>query len=909
MALEQQKQKFKSPEDLARKLESKSCYYLASRVRDIWTQVHINSRDWISTLRSQMWEFENIKLTEALWWELVDCKPWNWNTFERPKATNDNLINPENEKIKLISYFWLNRELSKELSKNLGEVWLDLFKMLSSYRKFIENNLWWLDWNIKEKIIRSIGLKVWLINNKLSELRTSEYDKNWTLRDFKNDRWIINSEIKDLFSDTSNKVLPSALALVKGNWDTKKLNKAREMFSSDLTDEWDFDKTWTSFEIHDSIANSWEVFELSEDIDYFRNTWVWFDDFEVNLLNEEDKTIEETAMMFYMAWYSFMIINDIATLIPTVYSPFWAAVWWAYYGTDAFNSEDTMISLWKAIWVIDKDFRAEKAWYQNVISWIWAIPLIWQWMRILTKSATFTKYVSTLSPEKLALFNSMKAQIAEHFGKFFETSKDVNVVWNDYYTKSAKLSWWLFEDFWKEFGKVFSTKLWKLEDWQHFNIWEIVITKVWKNKFELVENWIKTTFTKKELLAKLETTSIEARQLFLSEEKYLQKGINLIDARLNNLWLTVNEISNMNVWEDYVRSFLVNWEEISAILNKLDNWEITISKITRLDWTILEWTNIARFIENVSLKLISQSEELIRWLSFFESRFIFSRVKNLKEWNTIKIWNFDFTRIAWWKYSTQMDWFKVEMTLKQLKEYIWNLSDKDRMVILMDFKKAKLLDTHKLTKVITGWYEVTIWENNAFKARNIKTWVLLEWEDLQRFIDNNIWLLSRRFYWLWIEGWKVLVREWIIKWYEKLWVKTAWDYLAKAWYVEGDKSKFFWDWSRKLDYLWWIILRPATTVRQLIEAIPDRDIEAIFRVIVSWRKEIPIFWNKDLSLFSRIWSSWLWQTGKLAWWLAWFEYARALFNSEDFSFGEYVQQYALFNYWWFLYPIITQAVV
>jgi hypothetical protein len=49
------------------------------------------------------------------------------------------------------------------------------------------------------------------------------------------------------------------------------LKKTKEMFACNLTDDGDFDKTWTSFEIYDSIVNSWEVFDLEKDSEYLKN--------------------------------------------------------------------------------------------------------------------------------------------------------------------------------------------------------------------------------------------------------------------------------------------------------------------------------------------------------------------------------------------------------------------------------------------------------------------------------------------------------------------------------------------------------------------------------------------------------------------------------------------------------------
>jgi hypothetical protein len=66
MAVEQEQQKFESPEKLARALEAKSDYYLASKVRQIGNQVQGNSIDWRAKLKSDLTHYETEKLIAAL---------------------------------------------------------------------------------------------------------------------------------------------------------------------------------------------------------------------------------------------------------------------------------------------------------------------------------------------------------------------------------------------------------------------------------------------------------------------------------------------------------------------------------------------------------------------------------------------------------------------------------------------------------------------------------------------------------------------------------------------------------------------------------------------------------------------------------------------------------------------------
>jgi hypothetical protein len=446
---------------------------------------------------------------------------WAWETINnyliirgsklsKQTTWGNKVVSPEKAReqtsSEILTYFGIDKNSTKDLQKNLDMLWLDLFKFLWGYKNFIENNLSWLNPSILAKIKESIKIKVLLINKKIEELKKKE--KN--LNEFKNNRWIVNNLIQDLFKNLNTQVLPSALALVKNNWDTAKLKKTKEMFACNLTDDGDFDKTWTSFEIYDSIVNSWEVFDLEKDSEYLKNNWLNASDLDLTLLSERDIEVQSKAEIFCYAWLAALIGNDIGSFT-WVWSVPWVIIWSSYSAVDLFNWEDNLISLWKASWYISKEYRVNKEWYENVLAWIWVIPLVWWWLRIVKNSEKLAIFISKLSPEKQVLFNNMISEISEMTPKFisrsFEKFWDTNSV-AEAWTKLWKIPEdkfivWVLEklEVWKPPVKIWEVELSKLDNWRFLTkVWddvrefdlkqvkELISNISWENKISFVQD-------------------------------------------------------------------------------------------------------------------------------------------------------------------------------------------------------------------------------------------------------------------------------------------------------------------------------------------------------------------------------------------------------------------------------------
>ena len=328
-------------------------------------------------------------------------------------------------KAEVIKYFGI--EKADSLISWLQECWLDLFIMLDGYKKYIENNLSWLDKKIVDKIKQSIMIKVWLINWEIEELKTNEQEKYWNLDNFKNNRWILNWQIQDLFEDLNGEILPSAFFLLKytesdnrekfktdarswveywsTNWYDKSveahISEIEEMFSADLDDEWNFDEWFFSTQ---DILWTWNEREskILENI-WFDKSWIT----EISLLNEKDKKIESEATKYFMLAIAAQITIEVwpavawsvvPVLWTAVWALWWAVIWWTIDVVDMFSDTETLLDLVQWAWLVDPSYRMKKTWVDNVLAWIWLIP----WMTVAIKGKKISEFLSKIPKDEVS---------------------------------------------------------------------------------------------------------------------------------------------------------------------------------------------------------------------------------------------------------------------------------------------------------------------------------------------------------------------------------------------------------------------------------------------------------------------------------------------------------------------------
>lgn len=547
-------------------------------------------------------------------------------------------IDSELQKKELLKYFSINEKEVASLMKNLDLLWLNLFQLLAWYKIFIETKLSWIDNSVKEKIKHSIKLKTLLINSKIEELQKDDFYK----KDFKNNRWIVNNEIKEIFEKINSIVLPSAYMLTKTSDNEEKIKRTKEMFNSNLTNDWDFDKTFLSKawfgEFWDSSRNNWEVFNISNEIDLKNLDWIENDLAWLSLLNEKDKEIEDKAIMWYMAWIAALIWNDIASFT-WVWTIPWAVIWWGYWITDAFKNEDLMISILKWSWVIPEEYRTNREWYDNVIAWIWAIPLLWWAIRWASKTVVITKYISKLTPEKLAEFNFMKGEAFEKITSFFKKwengIKPIDI--NNYISKEVTI-----KDI-RDIRKALKTDpslnpQFIAEDW---SIW--TINKIsWSNWKEIVEIgplwWVtKETIDINQLVEKINSNINKWKNIQeLEITRFLWKKESLIKSILpKKPW------EEIKIWDKTIKKtiewkFEYNWakydkaDDIVPVLSRELKDSQIISKIN--EW----WTkNLNKLFAWVDKKEIKIWDGTFRFRIEWENKIL--EIKNGTSWTTKSI--------------------------------------------------------------------------------------------------------------------------------------------------------------------------------------------------------------------------------------------------------------------------------
>lgn len=556
-------------------------------------------------------------------------------------------------------YFWITFEEFRDIQDTFEKYSFDFdFKnFLEWYKNYIEKNLLWLEQNIIEKIKLAIKIK-FLQVTKILEERVAFVDeqiKNWNInisdreKEIKNQRWIIDEKLQDNFSNINNSVLPSAWLLLKHlKWESidKKSSmqiwsrkwysnsvdleiiQAKKMFETNVDENWDFknsklNPSFTQNRLIDLRRNYDSKFAEDNDIGIWKIP---------SILNEQDKEIKEKAEMAYIAWLLVMVWIDWLAFT-WVWTWFSAIVWWTYSAIDAFTSEDFLLTMIKETWYIPDDFKAEKKWYDNALALLWIVPLAWEVLRLSKNTPKIAKFLSKLSPEKLALFNKMKAQIsdkvdkkiAELSGRFW-SSKEVE--WDDLVTKMSKVE----EKTWIQKEEVISNSKW-YEEWK-FDLPNDI----------LIKNWEK---------------SLTPEQLEVVKKVHLEIS----------KWLYQNSTSDIMKMTRVMREAWIN-ENQTRIL--MENWitgkfwflrrtvEETTSFLDRINLSKSD-NKVIRFASNPDME--PKYQKIINWQEFLFTDRMSNWWRNYVFWY-VKVWDKYEQRIfyfsqSWWNWHS-CPWIRVE---------------------------------------------------------------------------------------------------------------------------------------------------------------------------------------------------------------------------------------------------------
>lgn len=290
----------------------------------------------------------------------------------------------------------------QELQRNLGEFWIEwgVTQMLTQYNQYIEKNLWALSPDIREKIYRSIGIRMWNLWTLVDEVKTTQQEnpENGLLTNY---RWIVNSKIEGELWEINNKILPSAQLL--NTWMTDpqrvydaesaiftfdefgetqdagqqrqamsyKISEIEDMFATELDSDGQFDE-WGAESLN---QNATLQIDREEDADIFAAAGGKQEELEgISLLSEADKKLEAETMLYYLCAVG-------VQCLPYV----WAVTGAAADATDIVSSTDSTLDGLKAMWLVPPEYMMEKTALDNILAWA-GIILSVVWFQALAKT-------------------------------------------------------------------------------------------------------------------------------------------------------------------------------------------------------------------------------------------------------------------------------------------------------------------------------------------------------------------------------------------------------------------------------------------------------------------------------------------------------------------------------------------
>lgn len=674
--------------------------------------------------------------------------------LKKPKETIDSISN----------YFNINKKDLENLNNkiNENELNLDIVQFLSEYKNYIETNLNWLDEKILEKIKKAIWLKIKKLSSIIEErikwvdkkVKSWDYKKEDRKKEIQNQRWIINQKLTDLFSDFNNKVLPSA-CVINNKLEInvpKDANQIRKMFSAELTEDWDFNKDWTYFEIIDSNTNSWSVIDSTDEKhkNFMEKNKISSIEW-TSLLNEKDKEIEKKATIYWYWALAWLITNDLASFT-WVWTIPWATIWIAYDWYDVFSDEDAWLLLLRKSWLIDENYRMEKTWIDNVLASIWIIP----WMTALTKSKKLASFTEKLPKADLKYFEEAKNKTSEYIKNLFKKDKKSIVdekmvpdesLWNINKWLEKLISDEAYDNF------IHNKKIDReILEWisLKFQKWEELTPR---------EQAVKIEFSKEieEILKKAKENTTET---FTKTEKKIHepKSDEFIDlSKLSDDYGKISSYASKKFKELFQKT-IKEKSEISV-------WEKTYKK--RKDWKYeIEW-DLNIYKEKEILAKISNEDKI----SFLEKE-AKNRVYTLWE-KTIKLkdWFFDF----WWKYKVSQNeiLFKENWSWRKLSEIESDKFYKDNFEDLL--KKTKWIDVNKVAEDTSKSF--------LSKILDTKLWKI--WKATDEFAESIpvAWHLYILWRWISIKALNEMLTPYnIVKWFKE----------AK-WFKESTKAIIFWN--------------------------------------------------------------------------------------------------------------------
>ncbi len=432
--------------------------------------------------------------------------------------------NIETQKNEVFNFFEFSKNDISDFNNKqeiFEKLWLNFWKILLWYRKYIHENLWGMNPKILSKIKKSIKIKVLKSSEKIDEVLNKIWESDEDLLSYK---WIINEQIGDELGFINYTLLPTAnVYLNKDNIDfwyfdkNKKIEEIEEMFESEVNEDGNFDEWFFSLQVVFNYESSID----SKVLEYNKvEKVVW-----VDMLSEKDRKIEWDLMLKYIAFVSTMMIPYAwaATSVPSDF-------------TDLFWSDEWVFSTMWSYGLLNENelnYKMDKHFYDSLFWFAWLIGTAFgvQWIMKMPKIAKIVLKLEKLWIKKSLIFKSIsdyKKRFSSIIYKWSEiTKKTVKSAFNN--TEKNKGTWiWSKEVLlikWK-IKETFNIELIKkdilnLDNYEllKFNI-ILDIDKKFINNPKYIEIYISEYFIYlKENLSKAELSKLEV--VIWSKNKYI----------------------------------------------------------------------------------------------------------------------------------------------------------------------------------------------------------------------------------------------------------------------------------------------------------------------------------------------------------------------------------------------------
>lgn len=574
----------------------------------------------------------------------------------KANATQKEIKENEEKTDSSFEYFGVSLEDFKWIEKELWELKLNIEQILDWYKDYIQNKLNWLSPEQIKKVKDSIWKRILKINEIVLDLK--ENTEEW--EEFKNNRWIANDKILNELWFINKELLPSLEAYLKINAWVEIPEKYAQQFEFDY---WNWTWVWNNPDYIDIKHKMWEIEELlwaKVDNDWDFDEWLfstqnildfdndvhadlfkdlWIKELDLSLLSENDKKIEENAILYFMAMIWVQIGVETFWWIP------WNLIWWWIDLADTFSDNEQLLNIVQELWLANNEYKMDKMWLDKIMAWIWIIP----WMTQIIKWSKLAKFLKKIP--------------AERFEKAMEQIKKILWLWSEKVPKKGILKLEKITN-----NELINTIDKEFKDYEYFQ--DVLKKFILDEKHPMnIVNYLKNPETK-------DITIKELKEILkLWENKVSQKEMTeIINAiyEWENRLLKSNELNRTDILK---KKLLDSNPELFGIWEKLSFNERKLLKAhsNRLATEILP--SLKNKLNSIISDLPKQD-----WFPSINARAkdtegIKNKIFRMREWNDWKKARIDYNLsdmpdAVWWR-ITVTDINQLEKVMWKIEETFW----------------------------------------------------------------------------------------------------------------------------------------------------------------------------------------------------------------------------------------------